>query len=370
VHLELVSEQARSVGPGDPIYYKGYRVGRIENARFDVPSQEVRYSAFIDAPYDDLVTTSTRFWNVSGVSFSADANGVSVRTGSLESLLFGGVSFGLPAHKVPGEPISNGASFDLYPDEQSIDEQPYRHGVEYVVEFDSSVRGLSPGAPVEYRGLPAGRVERILLDELAVRNGSASRNGAAAPIPVLVRLEPGRLEMGDSPEGVAALKEAIEASVEGGLRATLATGSLITGSLYVDLDVYLDEPPASVGRFAGRPTIPSIAGGLEALENRVATLLDKLNRLPLERVASSADTTLHSADEALIEMRQTVKELRMLLASEGIQGLPASLESSLNELNRTLRSVDKLARSLEEQPSTLLFPTRPADDPVPPAGSR
>jgi paraquat-inducible protein B len=370
VHLRLVSEQAGSVSAGDPIYYKGYRVGRIESTEFDVGTQEVRYSAFIDAPFDDLVTTATRFWNVSGISFSATAEGISLNTGSLQSLLFGGVAFDLPGDMEPGTPIGEGATFDLYPDLQAIDERPYHHAVEYVVEFDRSVRGLQAGAPVEYRGLPSGRVERILLDELVAANDAAGRQGQASPIPVLIRLEPGRLKFDDSPEGVADLEQAIEISVRNGLRATLATGSLITGSLYVALDIYPEEKAAEIGSFSGRPTIPTIAGGLEALEHQVAALLDKLNSLPLGDVTRSADATLRSADDTLVALRQTVEELRVLLASDGIQSLPATVETTLEELDRTLRSVNSLAQTLEEQPNALVFPRSEVKDPEPPAGTR
>ena len=370
VHLRLVSEQAGSVGAGDPIYYKGYRAGRIENTHFDVDTQEVRYSAFIDAPFDDLVTTATHFWNVSGISFSATADGISLSTGSLQSLLFGGVAFGLPDGMAPGSPVADGTVYDLYPNEPAINERPYRYAVEYVVAFDRSVRGLKPGAPVEYRGLPSGRVERILLEELAETNDASGRRGEGSPIPVLIRLEPGRLAMGDSPKGIQTLQEAIRLSVGNGLRANLATGSLITGSLYVALDMYPDEAAAEVGSFAGRPTIPTIAGGLEAIEHRVTKLLDKLNRLPLDDVTRSANATLKAADNTLVELQRTVEELRLLLASDGIQTLPASVETSLEELDRTLRSVNALARTLEEQPNALIFPRNQGNDPEPPAGTR
>ena len=181
LNFMLVREQAGSVDTGNPILYRGFRVGRIESADFDVDSQQMQYSAFIEAPYDDLVTDTTRFWNMSGLSFSATADGIELTTGSLESLLLGGVAFGLPEGVDRGESAEDGAIFELYANRESIDERPYRHGVEYVVEFASSVRGLEPGAPVEYRGLPSGRVERILLEELA----SEGQEGGGSPIPVL-----------------------------------------------------------------------------------------------------------------------------------------------------------------------------------------
>jgi paraquat-inducible protein B len=357
--LGLVSEKAGSVSAGDPILYKGFEVGRVESAEFDVETQQVRYGAFIEASYKGLVTTTTRFWNASGLSFSATADGIEMSTGSLQSLLIGGVSFGVPEGLEPGGPVESGASFILFPDYESINVHPYRHSLEYVVRFARSVRGLSPGAPVEYRGLPAGHVERLLIEEM-VEKGAQGRTGA--PIPVLIRLEPGRLRMGDSEEGVSILSERVERSVRNGLRATLSTGSLLTGKLYVSLNVYPDEAPAELGSFAGRPTIPTISSGLEGIEQRVASLLDKLNALPLEDVAASADQTIQ-------ELERTTAELRVLLASDELQSLPASLDATLAELARTLQSVAGLATTLSDQPNSLIFPSEPERDPEPVVGS-
>jgi paraquat-inducible protein B len=351
-----VSEKVGAVNTGDPILYKGFQVGRVESTEFDVESRQVRNRAFIDAPYDALVTSETRFWDASGLSFSANADGIELRTGSLQSLLIGGVCFGLPDGVDAGQPVENGTDFALHRDRDSINEHPFKHSVEYVVRFNQSVRGLRPGAPVEYRGIPSGRVERIMLDELMAKGGEEAGEGRA--IPVLLRLEPGLLPFGDSSEGVARLKLGIESGISNGFRATLATGSLLTGSLYVSMDVYPDAEPAEQGSFAGRPTIPTIPSGFVVIEHKVTQLLDKLNELRLEDVTGSADT-------ALQELTATIEELRALIASQGVQNLPRSIESSLEELERTLESVRALADSLESQPSSLIFPSKPTPDPEP-----
>jgi paraquat-inducible protein B len=228
---------------------------------------------------------------------------------------------------------------------------------------------------VEYRGIPVGRVERVLLKELvALRLG-----GEGQPIPVPIRLEPGRLELPDSEQGAKALAGSIEAAVGNGLRATLATGSLLTGSLFVYLDMHRDASPAEMGSFAGRPTIPSVAGGVEAIEVRLVALLEKLNSLPVEQLLGRADRLLADVD--------------VLVASETTQGLPASLEATLvelrgtlasvstdsamqermlrtmTELDRTLQALRQLLHTLEDKPNAVIFSREPTPDPEPPAGS-
>ena len=360
LQLTITSERAGSVSTGDPILYHGFRVGRVESTEFDMSDQHVHYSAFIEAPYDKLVSSNTRFWNASGISFSATADGVEVDVGSLQSILFGGVALGLPDGIGAGNPVENGESFELYSDFASVNERPYRHGIEYVVRFGRSVRGLKRGAPVEWRGLPIGKVERILMEEMMT---ASSMRGEGEPIAVLLRLEPGRLTLPDSEESVETLRRTIEMGVKNGIRATLSTGNLLTGSLYVAMDMYRDEPTDEVGVFAGRPTIPTVSSGLEGIGVKVSSLLDKLNALPVDQIVATADSTLR-------ELRSTIAQVGALVASDGVQSLPSDLEATLAELERTLRSVEELARTLEERPSSLIFASDPELDPEPAVSAR
>ncbi len=283
--------------------------------------------------------------------------------------------FGLPEGVDPAGPVEDGETFKLYENYASVNEQPYNQSVQYVVRFPQSVRGLRPGAPVEYRGIRLGWVERVLIKEMAAKGFS----GEGDPIPVLIRLEPGRLELPDSEEGTAALARAIDAGVGNGLRATLSTGNLLTGSLYVYFDRYPDEPPAEIGSFAGYPTIPTIASGFEGIQVRLSALLDKLNALPLGELLDRVDQLLADVDA--------------IVASEDMQSLPASLEETLaqlrdtldsvsadsamqerlmrtvTELDRTLQSLRALLDTLKEKPNALIFSSEPGKDPQPPAGS-
>lgn len=376
LYLSLVSRDGKALSAGDPITYEGSIVGRIESADFDVASRERHYGAFIEKPYDGLVTSATRFWDASGFSVSITADGIEAQSASLESLLLGGVAFGLPEGASAGAPVENGAKFDLYPSYQAVNERPFRESIEYVVQFSRSVRGLKPGAPVDYRGIRIGHVERLLVKE-AVSQGLS---GKGSPIPVLIRVEPGRVELPDTPEGSATLSEAVVKAVDNGLRATLETGSLLTGQLMVSFDVFPDAPSAQMGSFAGFPTIPTTASGLAGIERRVATLLDKLNELPIEAMIARVNGVLD--------------DLNQILASDGVQALPASLDATLTqtratlssvsaespmqedllgtiaELDRTLQSLRAVLDMMEEKPNALIFNRDPGKDPRPPAGPR
>ena len=371
LRITLVADRAGWVGAGDPVLYLGFQVGQIEETVFDAATRQIRHRVFIDAPYDQLVNTATRFWNSSGISLSASADGVKLEVGSLQSLLAGGVAFGLPSDLHPQVPVKQGAEFKLYDSYESTLEEEFRISADYVVSFAQSIRGLTPGAPVEYRGVPIGEVREIMLAELA-RIGT---RGSGAPIPVRIRIEPGRMKLGDNEAGLDGLRQVIDVGVGRGLRASLQTGNLLTGALFISLDFYRDEGAAQIGTFAGYPTIPTLEGGLVRIERQVSSLLKKLNAMPLEATVAELNATLAVvrslvATESMQELPQSLdaslRELRQVLGSLNPDSpLYDRLDRTLTELNRTLQSVGATSRSVGDQPSSILFPTSIQPDPEP-----
>jgi len=375
IMVTLTAEKAGSVSAGDPVLFKGYRVGRVETEAFDTNTKLMTYGVFIEAPYDELLTTTHRFWDVSGISVSAGAEGIKADSVSLETLLIGGVEVGRPTGIAMGAPAKAGEVYRLYDNFASVNERPYRYSLEYVVRFPQSVRGLLPGAPVQYRGLTLGQVERVMLDEMT---NSMAANGQ--PIPVLIRIEPGRIKLPDSAEGVRRMKETIDGAVGNGLRASLSTGNILTGSLYVAMDYFPGAEPAEQESYAGRTTIPTIPSGLEGIAQKLTMFLDKLNDLPLDDTVAEANSTLASIDRLIAgegmqslpaSLDKTLIELQATLASMSADSeLQARLLPTITELERTLGSLRQVLDMLDEQPNSLIFNRKYGEDPRPPAGSQ
>lgn len=387
LRLTLVSEAAHSVSTGDSVLYKGYDVGRVESAEFDPQRRQMRYSIFIDAPFHTLVNGSVRFWDVSGVSVSAGANGIDLRLGSLDTIFFGGVTFGVPPGLPAGEAVQDEAEFRLYPSFEAAIDNPYRHGEYFVISFTQSLRGLLPGAPVEYRGIPLGRVERIMVREVIARGEREGRFGTGAAIPVLIYLEPGRLGMPDNVESIDKLVRTIVSGIGNGMRATLASGNLVTGSKYISIDYFPDAEPAITGEFEGYTTIPTVPGGFERIEQQLYALLDKFNQLPL-------DETVAGANDALAGFSTTLESLRGVLDDDKLQELIGRLDltlaemqaalagfspdseiyrnlsASLADLDRMVQNLEAFSRTIATQPNAAVFGADIPPDPVPEARSR
>ncbi len=381
--LVLTAEQAGSLTAGSPIYHRGFEVGRIESRKLDPEGLQVIYQAFVTDEYSSLVKENTRFWNTSGIDISAGADGFKVRTPSFQAMVSGGAAFGVPEGVAPGPPARDGATFTLFADEDAANKSTFNPTMKFVLLFDQSVRGLVKTAPVEFRGIPIGRVADISFDYLTATDDSR--------IPVLVEIDPSLLrreaaEKISKPDG-----EFLKDAVARGLRAALKTGSLLTGALYVDLDYYKDPQPAELTKIGDYPSIPTISSGLAQLEAKLTAILDKVQALPLEE-------TMKKIDALAEEATATIASARKTLDSEDFAKLPADVRASLaafeksagsfdksissvgpdgaiqgdllrtlDELRAALRSMKAVTNTLDEKPNSLIFGKDTSGNPIPKA---
>ncbi len=109
---------------------------------------------------------------------------------------------------------------------------------------------------------------------------------------VLIYLEPARLEMPDKEASITVLRDAIEAGVANGMRASVEYASLITGAKYVSLDYHQDAEPQTLGTFLSYSRIPTIETGLDQLQEQMASMLDTFSNLPLDDTIASANVTV------------------------------------------------------------------------------
>jgi paraquat-inducible protein B len=390
LHVTLVARGDKSLSSGDPVLYQGFTVGRVESVEFNPSDRQAYYQLFIRAPYNDLVTTNTRFWNMSGLNVRTSTDGIQVDTGSLESILVGGVAFAVPDGMRLGETVDGQAQFRLYPDRAQINERSFAYYLEYVLLPEVSVRGLEAQAPVEYHGV---RIGTVLSANLPYPDDKNALDEAS--IPVLIRVEPGRMGLRDEPQAVDAVRARVAEFVQKrGLRATLKAGNLLTGSLYVDLNFYPDAQPASLKTFGQYPVLPTVPSGFAQLEAGLDAVLRKLQQLPIEPILQETSGVLTETQKTLQGVRSTLRGLEKFLAQESLQTIPASVNASLAELTETLRGFSSdspvyqdLDRSLEKlqdliwdlqplvkvlsnKPNALLFSGPQAADPEPRGGKR
>ena len=70
----FVARATRAIGAGSPIYFRHLEVGQVTTSDLEADGRHVSIGMFVRAPFDRFVTTSTRFWEASGIRASVDTD--------------------------------------------------------------------------------------------------------------------------------------------------------------------------------------------------------------------------------------------------------------------------------------------------------
>lgn len=388
LRIVLTHQQAGRLTVGDPVIYHGFTAGRVEKIKFDAKQKKALYQLFIFQPYDELIRRGTFFWLNSGVDLQLNTEGFKLRFDSLESLLGGGISFGIPEGLSAGEPIKKQfTQFELFNDQLEVKEGLYSQYINYVMIFEESLRGLNPGAPVEFRGLRIGSVEKVPLFRPSLDQGFKS-----TALPVLIRIDPSRIfEKGESISNEQ-FSEVLITEFKRGLKGSLKTGSLLTGALYVDIDYDQTQQTYTHKTLAGYDIFPSQKGGLAQVQKQVMDILDKFNNLPLNATVESMNQSLNALHDTLISAQSALNSIHKLVEQQDTQSLPTELKQSLDKIQQTLdgftthssvyQNMDEalvqfekvmmklqpVLHQINEKPNSLVFGEDSVADPIPVKG--
>jgi len=334
LHVTLNSKSVFAYKKGDPVVYKGIKVGEFEDIYFNFDERIVYYNTFIQAPYHKLITTNTKFWDISGVQIELGSAGVKVSTGSLETLLTNGVTFGIPEGLPVGEQISERDFFDIHPTSASASEERFKLKAEYVILVKDTVRGLQIGAPVEYRGLVVGKV--LAINSLDNSQDDILEQGY--DIPVIISIQPGLVQQPDNAAGLAFIRKQTSLWIERGLRATLTTGNLLTGALFVNLQHYPDAPPFEAHTLQGYDVIPTITGEFSEITSKVTAILDNINEIKLKEMSENAISMLSQIAQAAETLQAAASTADHLFTSVHEDKISATLSDTLENLSNLSQS--------------------------------
>ena len=364
-HFMLKAQTRGSLDIGDPVYFRQIQVGQVVAYEMEKDGHAVDIKIFIHAPHHERVRKNTRFWNAGGLDVSVDANGIKVKTESFVAIMIGGVAFETPTDSDPGPAAQEGEIFRLYDRRENIYKKAYVKKTRRLLHFQGSVKGLSVGAPVKFKGIDIGEVIDIKLE--------FDYDAMAFRIPVAIEVEPERIAV--IGKQTIDRQRGSEILVEKGLRAQLKQGNLLTGQLYIDLDIYPDEPPLKMIYGGKYPEIPTIPAPIEEITRGVTRIVDRLEKLPLEQIGNDLRDTmahLNKSTEQLQKLMQNIDEkvvpattatlektettltkLDRLLDAESPTGY--ELKQALAELADAARNISVLADYLERHPDSLVF---------------
>jgi paraquat-inducible protein B len=374
----LHSGDLGSLDIGSPVYFRRLQVGRVASYKLNDDGKGVTVQIFIESPYDKFVGTDSRFWNASGVDVSLGADGLKLNTQSLATVLAGGVAFqDPPGPHADMQPASENATFTLF-DTQTNAMAPPDGEPHYIrMRFDKPVRGLAVGAPVEFLGMNIGSVVSIRMDY--------DEKTGDFPIYVGAVVYPDRL--GSAHRKLVALAKSqgdnddmshmMGTLVAHGLRAQAKIGNLLTGQLFISLDFLKNAPKASYDPNARPLEIPTAPGNFDKLQEQLADIVDKIQKIPFDSIGNNLNQSLASLNKTLTQVNEqvlpqfqnTLKGANQTLGTADNALSPDSplqqnLSSTLQELQRMARSLRALTDYLGTHPSSLIR-GRSADAPLP-----
>ena len=357
-----------SLDIGSPVYYRKIPVGQVVAYTLDADGKGVNIEVFIHSPNDAFVTENTRFWNASGIDVNVGANGFAVKTESLSAILVGGIAFRAPEYSPNDKPATEEKAFELFEDQQTALAPPSGKAQYLSLRFDQALRGLKVGAPVEFLGIEFGTVVSVNLDFDAKKR--------SFPVNVGIVIYPQRLGQAHAkmlealkhdPNDEAAGVRLMGSFIENGLRAQARSGNLLTGQLYIALDFYPKAEKVVFDPTARPVSIPTIPGSLEQLQEKLESMVNKINDLPIGRIAGNLDSnlvelrkglaqfnakTLPGVQTTLADVSKTLQSASSTLAEDSPQR--EQLTQTLEELGRMSRSLRELSDYLGRHPESLI----------------
>lgn len=154
--LALTAEDLGSLSVGSPVSYQQVEVGAVQDYSLRQDGKGVDIQILIKPEHRQLVNSNSRFWNASGLDIRGGLRGFEVQTGSLMSILRGGIMFSSPSE---GEPVASGTRFQLYADHRRA-----AAGIEVQLKI-AEPDGIQAGqTEIRYRGFRLGRIESLKLN--------------------------------------------------------------------------------------------------------------------------------------------------------------------------------------------------------------
>lgn len=357
-----------SVDIGSPVFYRRIKVGQVAAYDLDQDGRGVTLRIFVNAPYDKFVGISSRFWHASGFDMQINASGFKLHTQSLATVVLGGIAFKSIDDLDSPAPAKENTSFRLAEDEAAAMKEPDGRSQTVLLYFNQSLRGLEPGAVVDFRGVVLGEVKSI-----GIEYDDKTREFV---MPVVVQLYPDRLgrKFNEQQESRYTPRQRLKYLVSRGLRAQLRSGSLLTGQVYVALDFFPNAAPAQIDIERTPLVFPTIPNSLDEIQNQIGDITRKLSKVPFDKIGDDLRKTLATLNRTLTGAEQTMNKInndvapeitaamrdarKTLSAAERTLSEDAPLQQdvrqTMQELSRAAGSIRVLTDYLQQHPESLI----------------
>lgn len=208
---------------------------------------------------------------------------------------------------------------------------------EIVMYFDESVKGLSIGSSISFRGVEIGKVSKIDL--------VADTKNLNFSIPVYAILDKNQTFRIFNNGEVKDKKKFLKDLIGKGLKARLMTQSYLTGQLYVELEIL--------------PNISIIFKGSNYYDNviEIPTILSPLSEiskgfqdLPIRQILNNFNNLLINFDKYSPILFTNINKILL----NDIGNTTNNINKTLNELQNTFKTIRNFIDYLDRHPEALL----------------
>jgi phospholipid/cholesterol/gamma-HCH transport system substrate-binding protein len=218
----------------------------------------------------------------------------------------------------------------------------------FIMFFEGSVKGLSVGSPVVFRGVEVGSVEDIFIH--------ADPKTYTINIPVIISLEPDRIKM---EEGKITFNK-IDKAIAHGFKAQLTSQSMLTGQLIIELDFYPDKSIELVGTKMPYPEIPTIPSTVQEIgktlqkipiDEIALQLANALKKFGEVLSAPEIDKIFKNVEQASYKLRTLIQDTDKLInnANSRINPLAGNLDMAVDDARQLMKNTDNRVTSLSDR---------------------
>ncbi len=228
----------------------------------------------------------------------------------------------------------------------------------FVTYFDGSVQGLRIGSNVLFRGVRVGYVTDLQV--------TADETMLNYQIPVTFEILPDAVTVVSGGKQLGNLSTAnsrLDEMIRAGLRTQLDVESFVTGQLVIDLDMHPETKAVFRGQNAPYPEIPSIQSGIQQVLQRVQNFLtDVEQKVPIDRVVADLLSAINGFSQLVNspDLKASLAGINRLVNNPQTQGLPASLHSTMADLQATTQDARALIGRTDQQLDPVLRRAVPA----------
>ncbi len=321
-YIYLESVDNKKVQVGDPVIYKGFKVGSITYVSLDAKRNLIRYSAYIEEEYKNLIGSHSVFWTYNGLDFSLSPTGIEVNFDNLNNILQGGVIFdNIADFETYDKDAENSQTYHLYRDQKQAKLSILSRKPNFVVMIDENLRNIRVGSKVTFRGIEVGEVIAVpwYENDLDIYTNNSK-------IPALIAINVKSLNT-----------DFVNNFYNNALRNKQLCASISSSSLIAtdnEIALVLDKKNCGFDYAVYRDVPVIFAHSTETISVQVKSILDKINAIDFDKLSSEMT-------KAIISLDGLIRNLDKVVDSVDNQDTVNNLNKLLKRLDETLISVNK-----------------------------